>query len=264
MKGIIIQGLPYDAKSSWLKGASLAPPLIRSLYHSDSTSYFAENGISTNHRLVSDLGDFRIADYFEIEEITHRNAESGATILSLGGDHSVTYPIIRALGKNYPLIDILHIDAHADLYEVFQGDPYSHACPFARIMEEKLANRLVQVGIRTLSTHHREQAARFGVEVNEMRNINDFRVPVFENPVYISIDLDGFDPGFAPGVSHHEPGGLNPRQVIGMIQSINSRIIGADIVEYNPLRDVQQITGELAAKLLKEIIGKILETQSNE
>ena len=258
MKNIIIQGIPYDAKSSWLKGSKLAPPLIRSLYHSDSTNYFAENGISTNHPMVKDLGDFKITDYFDIQKVTESHLESGSSFISLGGDHSITYPVIRAISKIHHSFDILHIDAHADLYDEFQGDRYSHACPFARIMEEKLAGRLVQVGIRTLSTHHREQAERFGVEVHEMKDFREFQVPEFNNPLYISIDMDGFDPAYAPGVAHHEPGGLSPRQVIDLINSLDAEIVGADIVEYNPVRDIQFITGELAAKLLKEIIGKII------
>lgn len=258
MKNIIIQGLPYDAKSSWLKGSSQAPSLIRSLYHSDSTNYFAENGINTSHPSVMDRGDFKITGYFDIQKVTEKNLESASVIISLGGDHSITYPVIRAISKMHDRIDILHIDAHTDLYDEFQGDRYSHACPFARIMEEKLVGRLVQVGIRTLSTHHREQVGRFGVEVHEMKNFSAFQVPVFHNPVYLSIDLDGIDPAFAPGVAHHEPGGLNPRQVIDLIHSLNQPVIGADIVEYNPMRDVQYITGELAAKLLKEILGKTI------
>ena len=99
---------------------------------------------------------------------------------------------------------------------------------------------------------------RFGDEIHEMKNFREFQVPEFNNPLYISIDMDGFDPAYAPGVAHHEPGGLSPRQVIDLIHSLDAEIIGADIVEYNPVRDIQNITGELAAKLLKEIIGKII------
>ena len=155
-------------------------------------------------------------------------------------------------------MDILHIDAHADLYHEYEGDPYSHACPFARIMENGFAVKLVQVGIRTLNPHQKEQAEKYGVDIHEMRNLDVKTIPKFQNPLYISLDMDGFDPAFAPGVSHHEPGGLSSRQVIELIQSINTPVVGADIVEYNPDRDFQDMTAYLAAKMMKELIGKML------
>src|SRR6185503_15943007 len=130
----------------------------------------------------------------------------GARPVSLGGDHSVTYPILRAVRPHAPTVTILHIDAHPDLYDEFEGDRYSHACPFARIMEERLADRLVQVGIRTLTAVQRAQAERYGVEVIDMRAWVAGRRPTLREPVYVSIDIDAFDPAFAPGVGHREPG----------------------------------------------------------
>ena len=95
--------------------------------------------------------------------------EQGKRPVSLGGDHSITYPIVKALARRYSELTIFHFDAHPDLYDEFEGNRLSHACPFARIMEAGLAKRLVQVGIRTINRHQREQAERFGVEVVEMR-----------------------------------------------------------------------------------------------
>lgn len=258
MEKIVIQGIPYDEKSSFLKGASLAPPLVRKFYHSSSTNYFAENGVDTNSQVVEDKGDFEVKEYFNIEEITLKNIKGDAGLVTLGGDHSITFPTIKALSKVHPKIDILHFDAHPDLYDELQEDKHSHACPFARIMENGLAQRLVQVGIRTLNSHQKEQAEKFKVEIHEMRSFDISAIPQFENPVYISIDMDAFDPAFAPGVSHQEPGGLTSRQVIEIIQNVQQKIIGADIVEYNSKRDVRDMTGILAAKLLKELLGKLL------
>jgi arginase family enzyme len=120
-------------------------------------------------------------------------------------------------------------------------------------MERGLARRLVQVGIRTLNRHCREQAERFAVEIVEMRDFVADRVPIPGAPLYISIDMDGFDPAFAPGVSHHEPGGLSVRDVLAVLRRVSVPIVGADIVEYNPPRDVNGITATLAAKLVKEL-----------
>lgn len=259
MKNIIIQGINWDTKSSFQKGPAKAPDLIRKALHSDSMNLCTENGVTIENNTVTDKGDFIIKDYFDITLTTKKHINAETKVFSLGGDHSVTFPIIKAFNEYYPKLDILHIDAHADLYHDYDGDPYSHACPFARIMENGFAVKLVQVGIRTLNPHQAEQAKKYDVEIHEMRNLNLDTIPKFNNPLYISLDMDGFDPAFAPGVSHHEPGGLTSRQVINLIQSIDSEVVGADIVEYNPDRDFQDMTAYLAAKMMKELLGKMME-----
>jgi arginase family enzyme len=154
---------------------------------------------------------------------------------------------------------VLHLDAHPDLYPEFEGDPYSHACPFARVVEEGLAERLVQVGIRTMNGAQQAQAERHDVEVIDMRAWTAGRRPDVRGPLYLSIDLDAFDPAFAPGVSHREPGGLATRDAIDLIQRLPGPIVGADIVELNPSRDPIGITAPLAAKLVKELAARMLD-----
>jgi agmatinase len=257
-KKIILQGMLYDEKSSYMRGAADAPPVIRSILNNGSGNFFTESGVNLSDHSYQNNGDFSPLKYFDIEDFTTNNLEPGIPILTLGGDHSITYPVVKAVAKSYQRIDILHFDAHADLYDEFEGDKYSHACPFVRIMEEDLAESLTSVGIRTLNTHQKEQAIRYNVDIREARNLKSDDLHNFKNPLYISLDMDVFDPAFAPGVSHHEPGGLSSRDVINIIQQINTPIIGADIVEYNPNRDNYEITGALAAKLLKEIWGKMI------
>src|SRR5262249_1045605 len=189
--------------------------------------------------------------------------DRGLRALSLSGDHAITYPILRAFSRRYPRLSILHFDAHPDLYDEFAGNRLSHACPFARIMEEKLASRLVQVGIRTATRHQREQAARFGVEMVEMKGWTADLSIGFDTPVYISFDLDGIDPAFAPGVAHPEPGGPTTRQVVDLIHRVSAPIVGADIVELNPARDPSGITALVGAKLLKEIAAQMLQQESS-
>ena len=258
MSKITLQGFLYDEKSSHKTGPSLAPPLIRKAYHSHSANYYAENGMEILSDYFEDTGDFEIQDYFEIESITHKHLNKGLPILTLGGDHSITYPILKAFHKKYGQISILHIDAHSDLYPNFEGDPYSHACPFFNIMKNGLCNHLTQVGIRTLNDVQRKNASKFGVTVVEMKEFETFEMPKFQNPIYLSLDIDALDPTFAPGVSHHEPGGFSTRQVLTIIQSITVPILGADIVEYNPTRDINGMTAMVCAKLLKEIAAKML------
>ena len=173
--------------------------------------------------------------------------------LFLGGDHMVTNPIVAGLAAVHGTVNILHFDAHPDLYADFDGDPLSHASPFARIMERGDARRLVQVGIRTLNAHCREQVATYGVEVVEMRSFAPDRVPIPAAPLYISIDLDALDPAFAPGVSHYEPGGLSVRDILAVLHRVPGCIVGADVVEYNPRRDINGMTATVAAKLIKEL-----------
>jgi arginase len=164
------------------------------------------------------------------------------------------------VSRSYPSLTILHIDAHPDLYDDYEGDRFSHACPFARIMEKGLARRLVQVGIRTMNEHQRRQADRFGVEVIDMRAWKTGTRLTVSGDVYLSIDLDGMDPAYAPGVSHREPGGLSVREVLTLLQDTQGTLVGADVVEYNPRQDLGGMTATAAAKIVKEIAGRMLAT----
>ena len=263
MNKIILQGIAYDDKSSYLKGTAQAPPKIRECYHSEASNYYAENGLEIHPEVFDDKGDHSPGDYFDIESFTLNNLENKSPIISLGGDHSITYPLVKAINRVFGKVDILHIDAHADLYDSFEGDKYSHACPFARILEDGLTGQLTQVGIRTLTSDQRAQVENYNVRVIPAANFNLDFCNEFKNPLYISLDLDALDPAFAPGISHLEPGGLSTRQVLDLLQSISVPVIGADIVEYNPVRDINDCTGILCAKFLKEISALILAGSHN-
>jgi agmatinase len=256
-------GFRYDENSSFTKGAAEAPPHIRAALRSEASNLWSENGIDLGGESVFfDAGDVEPVAGTEMFALIEGSIQTllndGLAPISLRGDHSITYPIIKALHHQYKELSILHFDAHPDLYDDFQGNRYSHASPFARIMEEGLAKRLVQVGIRTLNGHQREQAKRFGVEVFEMQAWRNDLQLTFDTPLYISFDVDALDPAFAPGVSHREPGGLSTRQAIDVIHRMKARTVGADIVEFNPRMDPLHITGLVCAKMLKEIAAKIL------
>ena len=159
----------------------------------------------------------------------------------------------------YKKLNILHFDAHPDLYQNFENNPYSHASPFARIMENNLAESLIQIGIRTMNSHQKLQAEKYNVEVVTMSKFSSNIKINFDGPIYISIDMDALDPAYAPGVSHPEPGGLSTRDILHIISSLKGKVVGGDIVEYNPKRDIHNLTAVTASKLLKELMGKILE-----
>ena len=262
---VAVLGLPTDENSTFMHGPAQAPPRIREALYSGSANLCAENGIDLGaDPRWRDLGDLELsggsAAFEQIEETIARLLDRDLYVLSLGGDHAITYPILRAYARKYGPLNVLHLDAHPDLYDEYEGNRYSHACPFARIMEEKLAKRLVQVGIRTINPHQSAQARRFGVEIVEMHHWQPGFQPRFDGPLYLSLDLDVLDPAFAPGVSHHEPGGFSTRQVLQLIHSLRAPLVGADIVEFNPKRDLVSITAMVAAKFLKEIAARMIDS----
>ncbi|MBL4661194.1 MAG: agmatinase family protein [Alcanivoracaceae bacterium] len=263
---IKLLGLPTDINSSFIRGPAAAPDAIRQVANSGSSNFYSEDGSKIiNNETYLDLGDMVYdetlsseAIHMEIVKKIEFELDIGNKVIFLGGDHAVTYPIIQAYAKQYTNLNILHFDAHPDLYHSFQNNPYSHASPFARIMENKLARSLTQVGIRTLDAHQRNQVRKFGVTMVEMKDFNMDFINDLQGPLYISIDLDALDPSCAPGVSHHEPGGINMRDMLTIIQSISVPIVGADIVEYNPSRDINNMTAMVAYKLFKELLAKLL------
>ena len=260
---IAILGVPYDGKSSYLKGPSGAPRAIRAASTVKAINAWTELGINLEEDVtIVDLGDVEGAGDFSdislrvetgVEEILKKEGRP----IVLGGDHSVTLPVVRAMAKTYSDLDILHFDAHPDLYEELYGDPFSHACPFARILDEGLTKNLVQVGIRARTGAHRQKARAFDVRTITMSEWRDDLALAFSNPLYISFDVDALDPAFAPGVSHHEPGGLSTRQVINLIHSLEADIVGMDVVEVNPDRDISGITAAAAVKIIMEAAAKM-------
>jgi arginase len=288
-------GVPWDGSSSFERGAALAPPLIRRALASASTNASTEAGDDVDLSTFTERGDLALGDdaaaaRVDIERAVRAEVAAGLAPIVLGGDHSITYPVLRAF-HDRPVATILHIDAHGDLYDEFpafpptrlhgasarqavpdgasarlrqvpgQRDRFSHACPFARIMEDGLTRRLVQIGIRTATPHLKHQAERFGVEVYGMERWQDAPVEALDGPVYVSLDLDGLDPAFAPGVAHPEPGGLSTRDVVSVLHRLRAPIAGADIVEYNPRNDVRDLTARVAAKLLKELVAVAIRNQ---
>lgn len=258
-------GVPFDDNSSFETGPALAPDIIRQVLHTGSLNGSTELGITLKgHECWSDAGNvsFDTHEHFidAIESKADQLLAEGQCLLTLGGDHSITYPLLKSYRKRYHNLNILHIDAHSDMYDSFKGDRFANACPFARIMEDKLCDRLVQVGIRTLNLHQQQQIEKFSVETHEMRHWPLNQPLKFDGPVYLSLDIDAIDPAFAPGVSHREPGGLTTREVIRLMHQINTPLVGADIVEFNPNKDIDDMTSQLCAKLVKEVAGKMLLT----
>lgn len=272
-------GVPLGHNSSFLQGPAFAPPHIREAIWCGSTNSTTEGGKELKDpRVLSSVGDVPVQEIRDCdvdddrlmsvisESVKLVMEEDPLRPLVLGGDHSISFPVVRAVSEKLGgQVDILHLDAHPDIYDRFEGNPYSHASSFARIMEGGYARRLLQVGIRSINKEGREQGKRFGVEQYEMRNFSTDR-DLLENlklgegvkGVYISIDVDCLDPAFAPGVSHIEPGGLSFRGVLNILNNLQADIVAADVVEFNPQRDTADgMTAMVAAKLVRELAAKI-------
>lgn len=263
---VVVIGLPTSRNASHLRATADAPGRVADALSRDEGNPHTEAGadLSTVDAMqVIGMLALETEDEFDrIRLVASAAFALGKRPLFIGGDHSVSYPILAALhdvrgSQRAP--GIVHFDAHPDLYDSLLGNPFSHASPFARIMENGHASALWQYGIRTLTPHQREQAQRFGVHCHEMRHQAHWPAPALGGPVYVSIDLDALDPAFAPGVAHHEPGGLSVRELLHLLQAIPGPILGADVVEYLPQRDVQGITAVVAAKLARELAGAMLQ-----
>jgi agmatinase len=259
-----ILGVPFDEKSSYLRGAAGGPAAIRAVSTGKCYCGYTELGVNLEEDAVMvDLGDVDTSGdpdktFTLTTKAVAKVLEKGAVPIILGGDHSITYPVLKAFAAKFKPLDILHFDAHPDLYDDLYGDRLSHACPMARVLEDGLAANIVQVGVRAVTSGHRAKALKHGVRMIEMKDIGDPLFLKFSNPVYISFDLDVLDPAFAPGVSHHEPGGLTTRQALQVIQALKGRIVGLDVVELNAARDASGITAAAAFKVIKEVAGRIV------
>ncbi|OQR91793.1 arginase [Achlya hypogyna] len=279
--GVALFGVPIDSNSSFLRGPADAPDAIRHAFLSDSANGTSELGVDVGMLVKTHLVDLgNVSPSFDLVTTVAAAAAARHKLLVLGGDHSITFPVVRGLrsallAAGESRLNILHLDAHSDMYadDVLGGDnALSHASPFARILEHGLCMRLVQVGIRTQTAHLWAQADKYNVEVHDMVALARQGLPTlkFDGPLYISIDLDVLDPAFAPGVSHYEPGGMTTRDVLTLLQSVEGPIVGADIVELNVARDIgaghAAVTGQtspgmtamVAAKFAKELLARMV------
>ena len=259
---VAVLGVPLDHNSSFIRGPRKAPAAIRRALLEGATNMTSESGLDLDvDDRWCDWGDVDCrgdaTDMLRIEQAAAAAWTSGR-LLALGGDHSITAPVLRGRPRDASPLTVLHFDAHPDLYPEYGGNRDSHASPFHRVMEEGLARRLVQVGIRTMNAVQADAARRFGVECVSPEAAADWPGLHGPEPVYVSIDLDALDPAFAPGVSHHEPGGLTVREVLATLRKVTCPIVGADIVELNPDRDPDGRTASVGAKFVKELLARLL------
>lgn len=267
-------GVPFDIGTSNRPGARLAPREIR-----DESRMLRPFNVSTgadpfNSLTVADIGDvpintFNLQKSINIIEAFYDDVLGcGVAPLTMGGDHTIALPILRALRKKHGPIGVIHVDAHADINDHMFGESIAHGTPFRRAVEEGLldGNRVVQIGLRGTGYSaneydwSRDQGFRV-VTAEECWHksltplMEEVREKVGGGPVYISFDIDGLDPAFAPGTGTAEVGGLTVMQGIEIIRgSRGLDIVGADLVEVSPPFDMSRNTSVVAANLLYEML----------
>ncbi|MCY4143795.1 MAG: agmatinase [Gammaproteobacteria bacterium] len=269
-----IVGVPFDIATSNRPGARLAPREIRDESRLLRPYNMATGAMPFDSIQIADFGDVPINTYSIeksiqiIEDYFRRVYGSRCVPFTIGGDHSIALPILRAAKKQYGPVAMVHVDAHADCNESMFGEKYTHGTPFRRAVEEELLDceRVSQIGLRGTGYDpsdfdwSREQGFTV-IEADECWHrsmqplMEKLRSRVGDRPTYLSLDIDGLDPSCAPGTGTPEPGGLTTTQALEIIRGCRGlNIIGADVVEVAPPFDLSRNTSLLAANLLYEMV----------
>ena len=272
---IAITGVPLDIGTSNRSGTRFGPRQIRGESVLVRPYGMATRAAPFDSFQIADIGDvplntFNLLKSVDIiEQFYDGIVESGAKPVSLGGDHTIALPILRALSKKHGKMALVHVDAHADINDVMFGEKIAHGTIFRRAVEEGLVdgNKMVQIGLRTTGyaaddfDWSTDQGARV-VPAEECwyKSLNPLMDEVREKigpdtPTYLTFDIDGLDPSVAPGTGTPEPGGLSASQGIEVIRGVNGlNLIGADLVEVSPPYDTTGNTSLLAANLVFEML----------
>jgi agmatinase len=268
---VALVGVPMDLGVTNRSGARFGPRALRAMERVGPYNH-ALDVIPFRELRCADIGDvpFRsrydlAASIEDIEAFYHRIVDAGVMPLSAGGDHSVTHPILRAVGRERP-VGCIHIDAHCDTSGEFEGAKFQHGAPFRHAVLDGVLDpeRTIQIGIRGSAEYlwefsyeagmtviHAETFANMGVEAVIART----RSVVGDGPVYVSLDVDGLDPAFAPGTGTPEVGGLTPREVQELLRGCaDLHIVGGDVVEVAPQYDATTNTAQVGAQMLFEIL----------
>ena len=267
-------GVPFDIGTSNRSGTRFGPRQIRSESVLIRPYNMATRAAPFDTLSVADIGDVPTNPYSLeksvdiIERFYDGIMAHGCSPLTMGGDHTIVLPMIRALRKKHGRLGIVHVDAHADVNDTMFGEKVCHGTPFRRLVEEKLVDphRVVQIGLRGTGyaaddfDWPREQGFRV-VPAEECWNrslaplMPEIRAQLGEGPVYISFDIDGLDPSFAAGTGTPEIGGLTTSQGLEIIRGCRGlNVVGGDLVEVSPPYDTAGTTALTAANLLFEML----------
>jgi agmatinase len=252
---VIVLGLPYDRTSSFIPGSRFGPQYIRQCAE-NIEDYSPYQKKSLSDLQIYDLGDIEFygEDWLgQIEEEVAKIIDGVRLPIFLGGEHTITPPIIRAMEKKHRSFTLVQFDAHCDLRDEYLGEKNCHATAMRRAIEVLGADRVFQFGIRS-GTREEFESGKNLYRFEVLKPLSQV-IDEIKEPVHISIDIDVLDPSAMPAVSTPEPGGISYRELIDSILLLkNKKVIGADIVEYNPLAASPYASGSTAAEVLRELI----------
>lgn len=283
---VALYGAPMDLGVTNRNGSRFGPRALRSIERVGPYN----DGLETaplHEMAVADIGDVPFSSRFdlvqshrEIEDYVARIVRAGAIPVGVGGDHSITHPILRAVGRNAP-VGMVHIDAHCDTGGSFENEKFHHGGPFRNAVLDGVLDpeRTIQIGIRGAAGYIWEFSEMSGMTVIEAKDITDASFPaiiekarqvVGGGPTYLSFDIDSLDPAFAPGTGTPEIGGLTTREALRLIRGLKGlNFIGGDVVEVAPAYDQTTNTAHAGAQMLFEILSlmqfspSLLKTESS-
>lgn len=274
-----IVGIAYDGALSNRAGARHGPREVRNASSLMRTTHHVTKVNPYANARIADVGDVDFNSVFDIEkthaEITafiKQMTDANVVPLSVGGDHSISLPILRSVAASGP-VALIHIDAHTDTWDQFQGSKFNHGSPFRRATEEGLIDptKTIQIGIRGAqnSPEGWEYSEKHGMRVmfiEEVQKvgidevIKEARALVGDMPVYLTFDIDSLDPVYAPGTGTPEIGGLTTSEAMTLIRGLRGlNYVGADVVEVSPPFDVGGLTSLTAATIMYEILCNMSE-----
>jgi agmatinase len=274
---VVVVGVPFDSGVSYRPGARFGPAHVRQSSRLLRPYNPAVGVAPFAGQQVADAGDIACnpfdigAAIAQVEAAARQLTAGGQRLLTIGGDHTIALPLLRAMHERHGPVAVLHFDAHLDTWDTYFGEPYTHGTPFRRASEEGLVDlrHSLHVGIRGplydagdladserlgFATIHCAEVERDGLAAA----VGRMRERLGDGPVYVSVDIDVLDPAFAPGTGTPEPGGLSSRELLTMLRSLGDLdLVSADIVEVAPAYDHAEITGIAAAHVAYELLSVI-------
>lgn len=259
---IVIIGAPMDFTVSFRPGTRFGPKKIREVsYGLESYSIYTDDSLENKNFFDAGDADIPFGNVEKsldiLENITEKILEDEKIPLYLGGEHLISYPIIKKVAEKYPDLVVLHFDAHADLRDTYFGEKLSHATVLRRISEHIKDKHIfhfgIRSGVREEFLYAQQHTHMYPIEVKTpfLKALQDLR----NQPIYITLDIDVVDPAFAPGTGTPEPGGCNSQEILEIVSYFkNLNVVGFDLVEVSPANDLSDRTSLLAAKILRELL----------
>jgi len=274
---VVVLGVPFDTGVSYRPGARFGPSHIRESSRLLRPYNPAQDVKPFAVQQVVDGGDIAVNPFDIAEALATVQSHAakvlaeGAKLLTLGGDHTIALPLLRAMAHKHGPLAVVHFDAHLDTWDSYFGADYTHGTPFRRASEEGLLDRdaCMHIGIRgpLYTANDLVEDGDLGFQIVHATEIDALGVAgvikrmlarVGDRPVYVSIDIDVLDPAFAPGTGTPEAGGFTSRELLAIIRAFSTtNLVGADIVEVAPAYDHAQVTGIAAAHVAYELISSM-------